>query len=193
MAVKGLFQEAFSGDYTIAKGYKLLQGSQRSIFWSMQVWNRGNIPKHSFIFWLAMQKRLLTKDRLLRFLTIADANCGLCNAQIETVQHLFFDCSWSQSCLQEIKSWLGWKAEGKTLDNLVRGLQRSKVSKFKKNVHSISLAALVYMIWLTRNRVVWEKKLIPKGEIVALIKQTVKERVRSLICNNIDTYWLNNL
>lgn len=99
-------------NYTVAAGYKLLNGSNQGVYWSRQVWAKLNIPKHAFIWWFVMWNRLRTKDRLLKHMNISDGLCLFCQDKIESTEHLFFECSVLNLCLVEIKSWLhnGWRS-----------------------------------------------------------------------------------
>uniref|UniRef100_A0A803QPV1 Reverse transcriptase domain-containing protein n=1 Tax=Cannabis sativa TaxID=3483 RepID=A0A803QPV1_CANSA len=144
--------------YHLSLGYKLLVPPQLKMHWSKEVWGKFNIPKCSFILWIAIQGRLRTRERLHRFGIINDSGCVLCNAQEETCDHLFFSCSFSQHCLQMIKDWLGWKVSTQTLSRLLRWIERSKYSKFKKNTLSAVMASLVYLIWRARNDKIWNGK-----------------------------------
>ncbi|XP_074305781.1 uncharacterized protein LOC141641002 [Silene latifolia] len=73
--------------YSVAHGYHWLQGPKDKVSWCPLIWNKLNLPKHSFIGWLAVQHRLLTKDRLMQFGIITDGLCDLCMAHPETHQH----------------------------------------------------------------------------------------------------------
>ncbi|XP_062104126.1 uncharacterized protein LOC133815286 [Humulus lupulus] len=90
--------------YKIAKGYKFLCPIQDQVNWSKEVWGRLNTPKHSFVLWLAIQDRLKTKERLYRFNVLPDARCQFCTVEDETIAHLFFECPFTNDCLQQIKS-----------------------------------------------------------------------------------------
>ncbi|XP_074314393.1 uncharacterized protein LOC141649604 [Silene latifolia] len=89
--VKDIFKPAYSngkwgtnvGVYNVAAGYSWLQGSIPKVPWYPIIWNRLNLPKHSLIGWLAIQSRLLTKDRLVRFGIITDGACDMCLDQPE--------------------------------------------------------------------------------------------------------------
>ncbi|XP_074300984.1 uncharacterized protein LOC141632329 [Silene latifolia] len=89
---------ANNGVYSVSSGYKWLLGQQNKVPWLSLVWNKTSIPKHSFIGWLAIQERLLTKDRLLKFGVISDGLCFLYHHYLETHQHLLYDCHFSQQC-----------------------------------------------------------------------------------------------
>lgn len=58
-------------------------------------WNKGNIPRCSFIAWLACKGRMRTKEKLFQWGVVADSTCALCGTCVETIDHLFFQCSYA--------------------------------------------------------------------------------------------------
>ncbi|XP_074305841.1 uncharacterized protein LOC141641063 [Silene latifolia] len=103
-AVKDIFKPGYllnqwcDGKYTVTAGYRWLQGSQTKAQWALVVWNRLNVPKHSFIAWLFAKERLLTKDRLRAFGLPIDGICDLCAMHTEDHNHLFYQCAFSIRC-----------------------------------------------------------------------------------------------
>ncbi|KAK7273832.1 hypothetical protein RIF29_14896 [Crotalaria pallida] len=95
-----------NSNYTIRKGYAFLIGSQQKVIWSKIVWNSAAIPKHCFIFWLAVQDRLKTKSNLL-YAHNLDPICVLCAGAFEDREQLFFHCPWSKELLGQVCDWLG--------------------------------------------------------------------------------------
>lgn len=51
-------------------------------------------PKYSIHTWLAVQDRLATCDRLVKWYAQVETACLLCNHTMETRNHLFFECSY---------------------------------------------------------------------------------------------------
>ncbi|CAI8616178.1 unnamed protein product [Vicia faba] len=108
-----------------------------------------NIPKHSFIAWLAVQNRLKTRDRLKKMQIIMDSTCMLCGEQEESRDHLLFQCTYNRKCWQAIKSWLNWKMETCNINN---------VTSWINNV-----VVVIYQIWKIRNNAFWNQcVLLPK-------------------------------
>ncbi|XP_074304161.1 uncharacterized protein LOC141638873 [Silene latifolia] len=87
-------------------GYSWLLGHHLKVPWSSFVWNRVAIPKVTFINWLYINHRLLTKDRMGRFGIVSDGLCFLCGSADETMDHLFFYCWFSRCCLRLVQLWL---------------------------------------------------------------------------------------
>ncbi|XP_015166803.1 uncharacterized protein [Solanum tuberosum] len=108
--VKNKFADGFRGNrwlrpigiYTIKSGYQWKQNEGQQRDWWRAVWNRTNVPKHSFIFWLAIRCRLLTRERLVQMGIGQDITCPLCGSYPETNAHLFFECEFSKACLEDI-------------------------------------------------------------------------------------------
>lgn len=53
-----------NGEYSIAKTYDWLIGERSPFRYANVVWHRYNVPKHAFISWLVLHRRLLTLDRV---------------------------------------------------------------------------------------------------------------------------------
>lgn len=149
-----MWSAAVDGKYSVSSGYQWLLGEQRSCHYAPVIWNRCVLPKHSFILWLVLLRRLLTLDRLASWLVVdIDETCVLCGQEWETLSHLFFMCSFSRRLVLEVAVWLGiddcpvthrrWRA---WLGHCGRGLS------LRAGVWSAMMAAAVYSLWLERNR-----------------------------------------
>ncbi|XP_048496264.1 uncharacterized protein LOC104889169 [Beta vulgaris subsp. vulgaris] len=122
--------------------YKNLQEPGEKVGWSAIIWDHYNIPKHGFIAWLAMLRRLKTRDRLHNIGLCPLDQCLLCELEQENHEHLFFACHFSKQCIQLIKEWLGITACTESYTQLLRWLQRRhKGSKFRKRVMNASVIA----------------------------------------------------
>ena len=67
--------------------------------WVQVVWHLKSITKCSFFMWLALQGRLLTKDRMKMFGWTVDDKCVLCRCTEETSAHVFTDCPYADLVL----------------------------------------------------------------------------------------------
>ena len=183
LAVRDLFAEQENFEewkkrqiYKIKEGYCYLMGRQRRDRCYAQVWNKMNVPKHSFILWLAVQGRLMTKVRVARYGGIQETLCDFCGNEEEDSQHLFFKCTVITQWLQEVKEWLEWRTFKVDMHELLVWIQRKKLSKFRRRVWLTAMAALVYTVWFQRNRKIWSKETICKTEAISKIKHDVKSR-----------------
>ncbi|KAL9347268.1 hypothetical protein Peur_058634 [Populus x canadensis] len=111
------------------------------------------LPRHSFILWLALLKRLRTRDRL--YFVDIDVSCVFCQDHEESHNHLFFACSWTSLLWMKVKSWLRLSKGMTTINSAVWGLYlkgKTAVTRMKK----VSLSIVVYLIWEERNRKVFK-------------------------------------
>lgn len=97
-----------SGEYKIATAYEWLNGDVGRFRYERIVWRSRIIPKHSFILWLVLSRKLLTLDRLVGWgIEVVQTECILCTEEEESLAHLFFSCSFSREVLGAICHWLG--------------------------------------------------------------------------------------
>ena len=78
-----------------ARAYEYLRRRVPRVAWASVVWTSYTPPKYSCVVWLALRTRLQTTDRLL-FMDL-DPQCQLCSCSMESTQHLFFSCPFSEA------------------------------------------------------------------------------------------------
>lgn len=142
-----------NGIYTVRAGYKWLMGEQRKMDLHYALWNKLNIPRHSFIMWVVVQRRLVTLDRLQEWIpSIIEVHCILCGSATETHNHLFYECEYSKKLLHMCANWLSLRRVPHKLQSWRHWLAHATRRKLKKHgVWSATFAALVYHIWEERN------------------------------------------
>lgn len=84
-----------SGIYTAASAWNAIRQRFPVVPWWKIAWGTNHVPRWSFIFWLAAQFRLNTRDRLRSWGMLVDDSCCLCSSGIESHHHLFFECPFS--------------------------------------------------------------------------------------------------
>ncbi|XP_070029594.1 uncharacterized protein [Nicotiana sylvestris] len=105
-----------------------------------------NVPKHSFISWLVMRKKLLTKDRTLKMKITEDSDCILCVGNTESIEHLFFECTYSRLCLDEVLKWLGMNIQNMEVMGIWRRMTRIAKGRIGRSFTKALLAAFIYHI-----------------------------------------------
>lgn len=103
----------------------------------------------------------------------------LCEAEPESINHLFFRCSFSTHIWQKILTWLNiyrkpaeWDEETNSAVTNCRGKQPKVV------VYRVALAATVYLIWQERNQRIFQAKAREAKVIVRQIVQDAHTRGR---------------
>lgn len=144
------------------------------------VWFKEHVPRFSFITWLAMLKRLPTRDRLRRWGMNTPTSCVLCSNGEESHEHLFFECSFSggiwdylaakflpnpPSLLSAASSWI-------LHHNLP---QNSKIITIIKLI----LQSAVYHIWKERNSRIFTAVESTIAALRLVIDRTIRNRLLS--------------
>ena len=101
-AAQRLNQWAPNGEFQSKLAYEFFRPKGATVTWPKLVWHNSITPKYSFILWLGLKDRLLTREKLRDF--IEDQSCPLCNAESENIDHLFFRCQVGNQIWAEIKN-----------------------------------------------------------------------------------------
>ncbi|XP_019264243.1 PREDICTED: uncharacterized protein LOC109241874 [Nicotiana attenuata] len=133
-----------------------------------------------FILYLALNNKLLTRDRLAQWMQIGDLRCMLCKAMPETIEHLFFECIISTTIWKKILQWQGlvrqpmaWQIEKEWAK------KQGKGKSAEAQIYRMALAATIYAIWIERNMRMFQGKSKPTMSIVRHIIQEQSDRDRS--------------
>lgn len=85
-----------NGMFSVKSAWNFLREEGTKVSWGDVIWFPCNIPRMSFISWLAILGRLSTQDRLMSFGTASCNRCLLCKRDLESIDHLFFSCDFSE-------------------------------------------------------------------------------------------------
>ena len=154
------------GQFTSSHTWAHLRNPTPKVPWYRLVWFPGNIPRHSFIMWLAILNRLSTHDRIYTF-TQGPLACVLCHAGMESHDHLFFGCSFSSFVWQGILHRLELSHSAPSWGSLVNWA--TGTWKKKTPSHTIAkmcLESTVYHIWRERNARTFRMDAKPKERVL---------------------------
>ncbi|XP_021864000.2 uncharacterized protein [Spinacia oleracea] len=171
--------------YSVKQVYNKLVGDKPHVQWDKVVWNRLNVPEHRFICWLAIQNRLQTTAKLAKIGVSYSTDCLICKQAAEVHDHLFFSCQYSQLCFQDLATWLNIRNTSTGLHNVINTIKRGKHSKFRNQVCYAGVAALVYLIWKSRNQSFWEGSVPTVDSVMSNLKRIVKDRIKSVMCKKL--------
>jgi len=128
------------------------------------------MPKYSFILWLAVPRKLRTRDRL-RFIP-TDPSCVFCRHEEESHSNLFFTCNWTFCLWGKIKSWLRIGRSMLTFNSAIRGLN-SRRNNLDARMRRVFLGITIYLIWEERNKRIFEDKSLGIDAVFRRLKGTV--------------------
>ena len=164
-----------NGLFSLAHTWDQVRDHGPKVPWHRLIWFPGNIPRHSFISWLAILHRLSTHDRIYTF-TPGPLACTLCFSGMESHDHLFFNCPYSYFVWQELLHRIGVRKLNTSWSSLVDW--GAKLWKRKTPMHIIGrmcFGLAVYSIWRERN----------SRSFTSLAK--TKERILKDICHQMVT------
>ncbi|XP_020243601.1 uncharacterized protein LOC109821859 [Asparagus officinalis] len=134
-----------NGKIVVSAVYEKLNHSSQQVAWSATVWDSLHYPKHSFILWLVAHSRLLTQERLCRMNIINTNRCVLCSNQLETCQHLFFDCQYSASVWNKVMDWLKFNCRSCDWEHIIDWYScRLRRNNFTEKLKRMALSVSVY-------------------------------------------------
>nr|XP_043615898.1 uncharacterized protein LOC122587797 [Erigeron canadensis] len=98
-------------EFSVALAWDELRPHAPLVAWYHVVWYPQCIPKHSFLLWLVIKRKLKTQD-MLRHWDIHPSSsssllCPFCNFQPDSHSYLFFDCAYSLRVWNEANKVVG--------------------------------------------------------------------------------------
>ncbi|XP_074300447.1 uncharacterized protein LOC141631711 [Silene latifolia] len=168
--------------YTIRDGYHWLLPNGSEMIWHHMVWSRIGPGKINFIAWLAVQSRLMTRDRLIRWVP-GESGCLLCGLMDESHTHLFFSCAFSCRCLKLVSDWLGVDIPGQ--NTVSWWLNMRCRSMLLKKITGASICSLFYHVWFARNRCLHDQVLMLPKVVFQTIKNVICTRVRKVVSSKV--------
>ena len=163
--------------YSITEVYNDLKGGEERVRWSNVVWSRIATPRSRFISWQAFNNSLKEKHRLKLVGVVDIETCPICGLESETVNHLFFQCVFSQKCVDKLKEWIGTNRKIETLEDTLR---RSYLSRLKRNHYEAILCNFIYAIWSARNDATWNNTVPMVNQVVGNVKDASETRFKFL-------------
>ncbi|XP_019263106.1 PREDICTED: uncharacterized protein LOC109240879 [Nicotiana attenuata] len=142
-----------SGKYQIKQMFLKMIPDYCKVEWKGLMLHTSIHPRYRFILWLAVQKRLATIDRLLKFGIQVPAECIFFKNGSETFNHLFFECPVTSRLWAKLCHWLGHKRSIGDWECELEWI--NKKAKSRAGINSIAccvFAMTVAMIWRERNK-----------------------------------------
>nr|XP_016506912.1 PREDICTED: uncharacterized protein LOC107824621 [Nicotiana tabacum] len=128
-----------------------------------------------YSIFLAAHRRLLT--RLRRWGYLEDTTCSLCNTEEETIDHLFFKCSFSTQVWAAVLDWQGINRQVMVWDHELEWAERHcKGRSSKAEIYRMTLADNIYYIWQERNARIFQAKQRNVATITRLLMQEIHYR-----------------
>ncbi|XP_056685632.1 uncharacterized protein [Spinacia oleracea] len=120
---------------------------------------------------VAIWGRLPTLDRLLKWKVVDSNTCPLCSNQPESIQHLFFECGYSNVIWSHVLRSLQFtRPVGKFDCEMAWMMKAAKRSGDRFKLLLIYFAECIYGIWLQRNAKVFTNSCRSSQDMLKEIK-----------------------
>lgn len=93
--------DSFKPDFNTQQTWQMTRTQSPHVSWYRVIWFPGATRKYSVLTWIAVHDRLATGVRIQKWSPQTDVLCVLCSGNMETREHLFFCCAYTQ------KIWKG--------------------------------------------------------------------------------------
>ena len=182
-------------EYATKTAWSDLSSNGNTVVWKDVVWYAQNIPRHSFVLWLAVQERLMTQDRLAAWKQDDELRCTFCNLCQDSHEHLFFQCQYTGKV---------WCLMQEFIDKRFSFNWKSIIDEFSKlkanrsiwsTMRRLVLGATVYFVWQERNARLFKDKERSAETLVQNIMDSIKWRIMSFTVNDsaavkeVETKW----
>lgn len=161
-SVGGWSAVTHNGKLKTHKLYALLRPQAPKVDWRRLICNNTATPCSVFITWLALNNKLMTRDRLSLWFQGCSVICPLCNIENESVSHLFFQWDYSAAVWMRALHLLHIQRPVLQLEQEVQWLSRFCRSKnIRHKICMMLFSECLYGIWLQRNSMVFQHSCKP--------------------------------
>ncbi|XP_048624100.1 uncharacterized protein LOC106453611 [Brassica napus] len=164
--------------YSIGTVYHNLREQGPIVPWTQTVWNKGGIPRHSFLSWLFVLNRCPTRDRIIGWGLQSSLLCLLCNAASESRNHLFFECNFSWGLWGSLALRCGL-SPNRSWDGVMAQLQGQSRRSPKGMLTLLCWQGCIYWLWSERNARLHRNIFRSVDAMARLIDRQLRDKILS--------------
>lgn len=166
-----------SGVYTVSSAWNCIRSHHPKVPWCKLLWGQMHIPRHSFICWFVMHRRLSTRSRLVKWGIVNDASCCFCGHEEETLNHLFFGCCFTADVWKRVLHACQFSRNPLSLTREVSWFCKKALGKsLLARTRRVAFCATIYFLWQARNEAIFQQAHLDSHVIFAKIKNAVMLR-----------------
>lgn len=148
--------------------------------WYKGLWFPGATPKYFVMTWITIHNRLAIGDKISKWSPTSDAQYVLCMAHVETRDHLYFSCPYSQWIWMNLtKNLLGsrYTTDWNTiLERLVEDRRSGDQAVLLRYVFQTT----IHIVWRERNGRKHGERHQTSESLSSYIDKVVRNRISSL-------------
>lgn len=167
--------------FTMSSVWKDVREEIDQVCWKNLVWHSHSIPKHTYILWLAVRKKLCTQDKLQRWYPNKTYECSLCEKGVDSHDHLFFKCEFAIRIWKSICKIAKIKSSDNTWERIVNKLSiETTGGGVWEIIKKLCLAATVYYIWQKRNYILFTGQKRSADDLFKTVCEEIKAKMVSI-------------
>lgn len=172
----GTYKSAFSTSAT----WQQIRQEGHLTDWHNAVWFSGATPKYSFNLWLIAHNRLSTGDRMLTWNRGVIIGCIFCQQEIETRDHLFFECDFSAGIWKVLTHKLLNQLFTTSFSAILSVISAIPTKNTTCFILRYVLQATTHKIWHERNRRRHGKKHQSPHQLITFIDRMARNSFSSI-------------
>jgi hypothetical protein len=163
-----LWQHTDSGNLDLKEAYNFKMPQYQELSWTKIVWSSDIPPSKSLMVWRLMHDKMPTDENLMIRGCTIPSMCSLCNKQVETTFHIFFQCDLAIKLWSWLAGCLNITIQFTTMEDMWK-LCELNWSPQSKITLTAALINLLNTIWYVRNQARFNSNLISWRSAISLI------------------------
>ncbi|KAL9672679.1 hypothetical protein QQ045_028931 [Rhodiola kirilowii] len=149
-----------TGDgFGVKDTYNMLTVHNETVDRFRLVWN-------SYNEWLVVQNKIMTIDRLSHWGVQTSNFCALCDTGIESRDHLFFECTYSQDVWSKVLGFLHIFPTFNRWDLLIPWFKGMPQTRLKTKMSAAATTRVMNGVWVARNKKIFREEVTPSARII---------------------------
>ncbi|GAU44836.1 hypothetical protein TSUD_280370 [Trifolium subterraneum] len=139
-----------NGLLCLKDAYEFKRRQYPKLSWGKVIWSKDIQPSRSLLAWRIMLNKIPTDDNLRERGCNLTSMCSLCNSNIETMFHLFFECRFAFGFWCWLATSLDMIIQFQSLEDIWSLCNRA-ISAQCRIVIKAAIINIMYAVWIARN------------------------------------------
>jgi ribonuclease HI len=163
-----IWKHTDDGELNLKDAY-LFKLPQLQIFpWADLIWNKDIPPSKSLLVWRLMHGKIPTDDNLMLRGCHIPSMCSLCNKQVESSFHLFFECDFAVKLWSWLAGCLDHAIQFYQIEDMWKLCDRNWSPQSKVTI-TAAIVNLLNVVWTARNQARFHNRLISWRNGISLL------------------------
>ncbi|XP_013649980.1 uncharacterized protein LOC111201643 [Brassica napus] len=170
--------DSYKPYFSSTRTWDQIRERKAAVFWCKGVWFAQEVPRFSFIVWLAARNRLSTGDRM-RAWGIQQA-CVLCGEPDETRDHILFACPYSFTVWDSLVNRLSGNMTDPDWLTTLQFVTANNLQILDKILLKMAFQTSIYHIWKERNERRHQTGFRTASQVMRIVDKAVRNRITPL-------------